>query len=531
MATKKPVNQINKKTSARKTDLRQENKLPRKSGQIGHISGVEFIDQILIWILVAVVGLIPLLLRGHVSQFVAPKIAPGLLSTGMYGDLFVYHKWIALIVLSVAALLLTIIKVAVMKDDIRPSYINLPLLGLASLAIAASLFSKFKGLSLFGMYDMREGLITVLCYLTLFLVTANINFKRNYIYQFIAALFVVVLVNDCLGVAWFFGLDLLQNPIVQALVTPDEAGTIATANSELISTLMNRNYLSGLAGALLVFGFTMAIFVNEDRKRIIFGIMSLLSFVILLVSLSSSGVLVVYFLVPIILVFALIRLASDRKKVLLTAFAMVLSGILLLVVFNSHNSIIGQEFTGFLDNREEVHKVVPKVARDWPGKDLGLPKAGWGVGKGRVYIWKETAKLIEKKPFLGYGPGTLAYNFPHNDIAAKANLYSYYGWVTKPHNMYLNVAYSLGIPALLILLFLLARHFCYSIKILITKAYDEDYVFIAALFAFWLAFLMQWLFNDSFIGTSPIFWVLFGVSVSLGGGINYTETEKLNSKP
>jgi hypothetical protein len=43
----------------------------------------------------------------------------------------------------------------------------------------------------------------------------------------------------------------------------------------------------------------------------------------------------------------------------------------------------------------------------------------------------------------------------------------------------------------------------------------ERGVFQAGLLAFWVAFSIQFFFNESIIGTSIIFWLFFGVGISL----------------
>ena len=51
-----------------------------------------------------------------------------------------------------------------------------------------------------------------------------------------------------------------------------------------------------------------------------------------------------------------------------------------------------------------------------------LPESGWGPGTGRIYIWEKTLKLVKERPLFGYGLDTLMYNFPHDNIEARANL-------------------------------------------------------------------------------------------------------------
>jgi hypothetical protein len=86
--------------------------------------------------------------------------------------------------------------------------------------------------------------------------------------------------------------------------------------------------------------------------------------------------------------------------------------------------------------------------------------------------------------------------------------------------MYLEVAFDSGLIALTALLTLLMLHLFHTAKKII-KGSSDTMMFTATLFVFWCTFLLQWLFNDSLIGTSPVFWILFGVAVSFNYGFDH----------
>jgi O-antigen ligase len=87
--------------------------------------------------------------------------------------------------------------------------------------------------------------------------------------------------------------------------------------------------------------------------------------------------------------------------------------------------------------------------------------------------------------------------------------------VDKPHNFYLNIAYGSGLFAFIALACLLMLHFYACCKLIRNSLNTKQRMNLAVFFAGWLAYLLQGMFNDSIIGTAPVFWILFGVSVSV----------------
>lgn len=71
----------------------------------------------------------------------------------------------------------------------------------------------------------------------------------------------------------------------------------------------------------------------------------------------------------------------------------------------------------------------------------------------RSGIWRSTLYFISQKPIIGYGRDTFEDNY-----AAKADIFREKGFVNKndktvyyhPHNMYLNILYDAGIPAIIL---------------------------------------------------------------------------------
>ena len=86
-------------------------------------------------------------------------------------------------------------------------------------------------------------------------------------------------------------------------------------------------------------------------------------------------------------------------------------------------------------------------------------------------------------------------------------------YVNKSHNYYLETSFSYGIPALFALLIMFLLHLYNSFVRLFVKERSKQDSYSLALLGFVCAYLLQWLFNDSTIGSSIIFWILLGIAV------------------
>lgn len=509
--------------------------------------GIESVDQALAWVFIITVCILPLLIRVKVVQFVSPQI----IDSGFKTDIFTYYKFVFLLLFTFAAVGLLVFKMVAYQYKLSRSYINAPLLALALLTLLSGLFAEHLNISMFGMYDRHEGTLTYLCYFALFFVAANTRFQGWFTGNIIAGLSILISVNVIIILFDFYGFSIINNQFIKMLVVPSYL-PVTGLEGHLNSTLNNPNYVSGFSASLTAFFMTLALLEETWLRRVFYSVLTILSFTMMLASLSASGIVTLVMVLPVI--FILVMMSKKRLHSMAAGVTILAACSLVLMILNIHNPRVWEEsvgsFKGFAESIKTetslppVSKVTsflfPKQSEAAPlgpspnidGQsnantltqepvqqtstydEFNLPKSSMGAGSGRIYIWKETLKLIKQRPLLGYGHDTLLYFFPQNDPAKVANLRTYDVVVTKPHNIYLDLVYSSGIIALVAFLGLMFKHIYSSAKKIITAGNNPG-VFPAALLTFTCAFLVQWIFNDSIIGTSVIFWTLLGVSVSM----------------
>ena len=149
-------------------------------------------------------------------------------------------------------------------------------------------------------------------------------------------------------------------------------------------------------------------------------------------------------------------------------------------------------------------------------------------GSSRVYIWSRSIPLLKKSRLFGYGPDTFPIIYPQNDYFGKFIAYGTpYMFISKPHNMYLQMAINTGILSLLGFLMIIIPYFLQSLKIQWSKTeLDEREVIALGTFVGIVNYLIAGLFNDSAVSIAPNFWMLLGLGIALNTYIIKDRKEK-----
>lgn len=477
-------------------------------------------------------------------DYTAPRIIAPILNSGWQFDIFYFYRWWVVLAGTLIVLLLLLYKIVACGYQIRASYINIPLTMLAVLVLLSTLTAEYKSIALVGIYNQWDGALTLLFGLALCLAAANTVFKPWFSKGLAAALLVFTFISTTMILYHFTGHELAQLQWIKDLVLPAELRPYA--QGELITTQSHPNYVSGFAAALFGFFFSYVLLDTDRRRRWLFILPTLAAFIMILASLSSSGFVTAVIISPLFII--LIFISRDKIQTLLAGGATLFLCTAIFLVMNTFNPMVYDQTVGTIKHISATsyklpQSPIPRLARiidvtqptacaatqpvevpaagtrelttAAPVDNLSLPARGWSAGTGRVYIWRETSKLVLARPWLGYGLGTLAYYFPQNDINKIANLDDYSTLISKPHNMYLEIAYGAGLPAGLALLALFIMHFYHTGRRLLRAAPNQDRVSATALFVFFCAFAVQGLFNDIFVDGVAIFLILLGAGISV----------------
>ena len=139
-------------------------------------------------------------------------------------------------------------------------------------------------------------------------------------------------------------------------------------------------------------------------------------------------------------------------------------------------------------------------------------------GTGRGYIWAQALPILKASTIFGGGNGTFAFRFRQNEIVGLLNTHGSCKYVIdRPHNWYLQIACSDGIPALIGVLALFVMYFIRFLKRFFTKKKEnasELCLLDVGLFSGLVGFMLCGFINDSCITVNPIFWLFLGWAVA-----------------
>ncbi|HZG59603.1 MAG TPA: O-antigen ligase family protein [Anoxybacillus sp.] len=507
---------------------------------------MEKVDRLLFFGLILTFILVPILTRIHMTEYISPLITnTDILDTGQKADVFTFYKYIALVISTIVLSLLFLYKVVVLRYAIPKLKINIFLAVLFVFIILSAIFAPYKMIALHGMYNRHDGTITYLCYLILFFIAANIQYNVKMMRWVMYALYPFIVINTVLGLLNFYGYDVLQLSWIKHLLYSNlPEGAKISQGSRLLATINHGNYVSGVSAVLTALFFTWALLDKNKIRSIVNLIMSLLSFAMLLSSLSVSGFLTLILIIPIVFLF--IFKSLYKRKFVVTFATFLVGAVSIYVLMVNHNPKVWDETFGFFIKQNpfakeqasstylesinkafkekgfshlfvpnQVHAETNNQKTEEEYKLPELPESGIGPGSGRLYIWEKTFELIQQRPLFGYGLDTLPYFFPQDDPEKHANIETYTVIVDKPHNMYIGIAYGAGVIALLAFVALIFNITLSTIKHLIkNKLTNDEHIIFASVAIACFAYLIQALFNDSIIGTAVIFWVLLGLLAS-----------------
>lgn len=136
---------------------------------------------------------------------------------------------------------------------------------------------------------------------------------------------------------------------------------------------------------------------------------------------------------------------------------------------------------------------------------------------GRGYIWSRTIPQLKHYIIKGSGPDTFTLVFPQDDYIGLQNNGYLGSIVTKPHNLFLQIAVQTGVLSLIAFLILYIIYFVQSITLYMKHNFNSYFSQVGVgIFLSTIGYMIAGITNDSTVGVAPIFWILLG----LGFGIN-----------
>lgn len=138
------------------------------------------------------------------------------------------------------------------------------------------------------------------------------------------------------------------------------------------------------------------------------------------------------------------------------------------------------------------------------------------LASGRGYIWNKTIPLLKDYIFLGSGADTYALVYPNGDFVDKYNNAYDNMVITKPHNMYLQIAVQSGVLSLICFLVFYLWYFISSLRIYFKQRLDHPLAITGfAIMLGTMGYMASGLFNDSTVTITPLYWALLGIGIGI----------------
>ncbi|WP_102345412.1 O-antigen ligase family protein [Bacillus sp. Marseille-P3661] len=343
-------------------------------------------------------------------------------------------------------------------------------------------FSVNTELSLIGTKDRYEGLLAWIGYLSLFFFSSRYLdiLKRNKVY------FAVSVSSGLVGVY-----AILQHFLIDFL--PRNSDKLTWTRS--YGFFDNPNFYGTYTVIMLLFSLTA--FLEEKKKPRLYlyaGTICIL-FVSMLYSLTRSAWLG-SFVGFVILTLFVWKHKGLWLKWFLLSFA--LCCLFVIVNITEQSTTVQRANTIIADG----NKVLTGDSH---------------AGSSRLYIWKSSFPLLKDYYLFGSGPDTFGEVFPYD---SPDELRQFFGteniYVDKAHNEFLQMAVTMGLPALVIYCLLLGLLAIKLFRLVLSKTINfETQLYSIGLISVMFGYNVQAFFNISVITVAPFYWLFSGAAYNL----------------
>lgn len=386
-----------------------------------------------------------------------------------------------IIILLICGFILLVI-LLIKRKELKFDLIDKTLVAFLFFILLSTIFSINFSKAIVGEKNRYEGLLTYIVY---FLVYDCAKYFYTYNKNIKYYALITIFICSIIGILQYYNIFpfyLLNSVNIYGFAS---------------STFGNRNFFGSLLA--IVVPLLVALYLVKSKK--IYLLISYISFYALLLSMTRSAWL--GFAVASIIGF--VYIIKNFNKPMLKKVIHIIIGYTIIISFllfppNFIDKYLSNYSSASLLNKR-IELMSDEVNIIIQNNNYDKTK----LGSGRIAIWRLTLMLIAEKPLLGSGPDTLIDGLLHN---LKYETYNYIltnnSYFDKAHNEYLQIAATIGIPALIIYISFLVQILTKSKKI-----FDSNVIFILTVPI--ISYIVQAFFNISTIGVAPIFWFLLGV--------------------
>ena len=378
------------------------------------------------------------------------------------------HGYIVLLVLNLIIIFLLFFTRK--KHKITIQIHDLLLLLIIMFGLIATVLAVVPKISLFGEYGRYEGLFSICYYMTLVFISSFIQAKhKKLIIYFILFSGLIQLIYATFQITEF------GENIKRMYRFRDIWATGFLTNPNFFGTYM-----------LLCLSYTIGLYIDEKNKIIkILNLLMIFAFTIgILISNTLSCIVGLIIVIGYVIVY-LIKNKSFKKLALILIIIFVTS-------FGMHKFKMTTLFNDVLTTGNEV-------------KEISRGNVSNNFGTNRMFIWKNSLKIVPKYMLHGAGIDNFAHAFDGKALSDERWIYD------KVHNEFLQILICEGIFCLITYLILYGIIVIRGIKI----SFKEKYIYLILPI---IGYLVQAFFNISVIEVAPLFYIGLGLCIERNQG-------------
>ena len=349
-------------------------------------------------------------------------------------------------------------------------------------AIISNIFAYDTKIALEGCWGRYEGLFSVLYYLTLFLLCTQVS--KKYKKALVKTILICGAIQAIYAICQVFSLFNVKQ-YFHTYRCYDEYNNFIGFGKEIwaLGFTNNPNFLGAYMLLCLSYSFGLLLDSKKKSRNIIYALLSVLFMFALLISNTSAVVVGLGIVLIYIFVYCLKYKYYEKFLVI---FVIILSTTCLVVKLDKTTLV-----KDMLKIGKETSEIVKGNVDDM-------------YGTKRMYIWKETMKIVPN--YLLHGVGIDSFHKAFNGDSLKLYLPQKNKTVIfdKAHNEYLQLLVTQGIFALASYLFVYGYTVYKGTKDALKK--KEIYLVLPV-----IGYLVQAFFNISVIEVAPIFYMALGL--------------------
>ncbi|KZL90188.1 O-antigen ligase family protein [Clostridium magnum] len=242
------------------------------------------------------VSIVPLIVYGKMMVFTGDyyKYWQGIKS-GM--DFFCYYKSLWILVSTVIAAVVFGIMLFSKNIKIRKTKIYIPIVIYSVFVMLSTVFSDFSQIAVWGFVERYEGMIVLLCYMTILFVSINLASNKSSIKVILIALICSAVIIGVIGILQYFGHDFYKSLTGKRLMLPKQYQSLAAkvkfqfGDKIIYSSLYHYNYVGSYMAMLFPLTFTMFLLIKNKFYKILMAVVTIIMFLNLILCHSRAGII------------------------------------------------------------------------------------------------------------------------------------------------------------------------------------------------------------------------------------------------